>query len=314
MEPSTSAEAAAAAAAGGPDPRLELMGSFVIKSLKLKPEKWTRVVTVEEHKGIIKEFLDRNTPVVLIIILTPAAQLVPSTTFPLSQLKSKGVYFIKRYALPIPREDCGNFIIYGDLATRTIDQLSALVEEVLVPLLSNEDNYRSWPIMVAQDVQKHVHSLKSTVHQVKGQVSGETILAMPVGVEKIVKAAKELVETEQCQFDLYLKSAIEGVVIKWATQIHEVIKESPSNAFANGQNPTPHTGEYEVVVVAPRVAVLFLASSVYYLLIKFKSPHILATPTFACSYSSKSFVLLYYLFTNDILCACNMYVLLMLLS
>nr|NP_001262793.1 dynein heavy chain at 93AB, isoform C [Drosophila melanogaster]AGB96173.1 dynein heavy chain at 93AB, isoform C [Drosophila melanogaster] len=241
MEPSTSAEAAAAAAAGGPDPRLELMGSFVIKSLKLKPEKWTRVVTVEEHKGIIKEFLDRNTPVVLIIILTPAAQLVPSTTFPLSQLKSKGVYFIKRYALPIPREDCGNFIIYGDLATRTIDQLSALVEEVLVPLLSNEDNYRNWPIMVAQDVQKHVHSLKSTVHQVKGQVSGETILAMPVGVEKIVKAAKELVETEQCQFDLYLKSAIEGVVIKWATQIHEVIKESPSNAFANGQNPTPHT-------------------------------------------------------------------------
>ncbi|EDW38589.1 GL12690 [Drosophila persimilis] len=241
MEPSTSADAAAAAAGGGPDPRLELMGSFVIKSLKLKPEKWTRVITVEEHKGIIKEFLDRNTPVVLIIILTPAAQLVPSTTFPLSQLKSKGVYFIKRYAEPIPREDCGNYIIYGDLATRTIDQLSALVEEVLVPLLSNEDNYRSWPIMVAQDVQKHVHSLKSTVHQVKGQVSGETILAMPVGVEKIVKAAKELVETEQCQFDLYLKSAIEGVVIKWATQIHEVIKESPSNAFANGQNPTPHT-------------------------------------------------------------------------
>ena len=46
--------------------------------------------------------------------------------------------------------------------------------------------------MVAQDVQKHVHSLKSTVHQVKGQVSGETILAMPVGVELIVKLAARL--------------------------------------------------------------------------------------------------------------------------
>ncbi|TMW50187.1 hypothetical protein DOY81_004746 [Sarcophaga bullata] len=239
-QPSTSAEAAAAAG-NGPDPRLELMGSFVIKSLKLKPEKWTRVITVEEHKGIIKEFIDRPTPVVLIIILTPAAQLVPTTTFPLSQLKSKGVYFIKKYALPIPREDCNNFIICGDLATRTIDQLSALVEEVLVPLLSNEDNYKSWPVMVAQDVQKHVHSLKSTVHQVKGQVSGETILAMPVGVEKIVKAANKISENPHLQIDLYLKSAIEGVVIKWANQVHEVIKENPANAFLNGQNPTPHT-------------------------------------------------------------------------
>ncbi|KAM7360514.1 dynein heavy chain at 93AB isoform 2-T2 [Cochliomyia hominivorax] len=238
-QPSTSAEAAAAAG-GGPDPRLELMGSFVIKSLKLKPEKWTRVITVEEHKGIIKEFLDRPTPVVLIIILTQSAQLVPSTTFPLSQLKSKGVYFIKKHPLPIPREDCNKFIIYGDLATRTIDQLSALVEEVLVPLLSNEINYKTWPFMVAQDVQKHVHSLKSTVHQVKGQVSGETILAMPVGVEKIVKAANKIGDNPNLQIDLYLKSAIEGVVIKWATQVHEVIKENPANAFLNGQNPTPH--------------------------------------------------------------------------
>lgn len=242
-QPSTSAEAAAAGS--GPDPRLELMGSFVIKSLKLKPEKWTRVITVEETKGVIKEFLDRPTPVVLIIILTQSAQLLPSTTFPLTQLKSKGVYFIKKHVQPIPRENCSNFIISGDLATRTIDQLSALVEEVLVPLLSNEINYKSWPFMVAQDVQKHVHSLKSTVHQVKGQVSGETILAMPVGVEKIVKAANEISGNPQLQIDLYLKSAIEGVVIKWATQVHEVIKENPSNAFLNGQNPTPNAGKLD---------------------------------------------------------------------
>ncbi|KAL9897380.1 dynein heavy chain at 93AB [Glossina fuscipes fuscipes] len=240
MDPSTSAEAAAAAAANGPDPRLELMGSFVSKTLKLKPEKWTRVITVEEYKGIIKEFLDRPNPVFLIIILTQATQLVPTTAFPLTQLKSKGVYFIKRNTLPVPREDCANFIICGDLATRTIDQLSALVEEVFVPLLAFEDNYKTWPSMVTQDVQKHVHSLKSTVHQVKGQVSGETILAMPVGVEKIMKVSQQIGENPHLQIDLYLKSAIEGVVIKWAAQVEEVIKESSAQAFANGQNPTPY--------------------------------------------------------------------------
>ncbi|CAD7086485.1 unnamed protein product [Hermetia illucens] len=134
---------------GGPDKRLEFMGSYVIKTLKLKPEKWQRVVTVEEHKAVIKEFLDRPIPVVLIIILTPAAQLVPSTSIPLAQLKSKGVYFIKKGLREVPREECEHFLIFGDLATRSIDQLSSLVDEVFVPLLSNEDNYKEWPEMVA---------------------------------------------------------------------------------------------------------------------------------------------------------------------
>lgn len=65
---------------------------------------------------------------------------------------------------------------------------------------------------------------------------------MPVGVEKIVKCAKELEETGSCDIDLYLKGAIEGVVIKWATQINDVMIECPSNAFKNGQNPVPVIG------------------------------------------------------------------------
>lgn len=150
----------------GPDTRFEFMGSFVQKTLKLKPEKWLRITTVEEHKVVLKEFLDRNLPMVLIIILTQSAQIIPATSFPLSQLKSKGVYFIKKYPEPVPKEDCKGFLIVGDLATRSIDQLSCLVDEVFVPLLSNEDNHKGWPEMVAQDVKKHVHNLKSTVYQV----------------------------------------------------------------------------------------------------------------------------------------------------
>lgn len=68
---------------------------------------------------------------------------------------------------------------------------------------------------------------------------------MPVGVEKIVKAAIELAETGDCTIDLYLKGAIEGVVIKWATQINDVMVETPSNAFNNGQNPLPIVGKWE---------------------------------------------------------------------
>lgn len=225
---------------GGPDPRFEFMGSYVIRTLKLKPEKWIRIQAFEEHKAIIKEFLDKPLPSVLVILLTPSAQLVPTTVFPLTQLKTKGVFFIKKLALEIPRDKCAEWMILGDLATRTIDQLSSLVDEVFVPLLSNPFNHEGWPEMVSQDILKHVHSLKSTVCQVKGQVSGQTVLPMPVGVEKVYEAARRIEEDPSAPVDLYLKSAIEGVVIKWATQINDVMDENPASAFNNNVNPLPN--------------------------------------------------------------------------
>lgn len=39
-----------------------------------------------------------------------------------------------------------------------------------------------------------------------------------------------------------MKSAIEGVVIKWATQINDVLTQESSQAFDGGQNPTPNAG------------------------------------------------------------------------
>lgn len=158
-----------------------------------------------------------------------------------------GVYFIKKRPEPIPKEESAEFLVFGDLATKAIDQLSSLVDDVFVPLLSNEENYDDWPEIVAQDVQKQVHNLKSTVYQVKGQVNGETILAMPVGVDKIVKVATELQETKKCTIDLYLKGAIEGVVIKWVIQVNDVYSEQPCSAFSGGQNPLPNVGEQHIV-------------------------------------------------------------------
>lgn len=35
-----------------------------------------------------------------------------------------GVYFIKKRSEPIPKEECAQFLVYGDLATKAIDQLS----------------------------------------------------------------------------------------------------------------------------------------------------------------------------------------------
>ena len=184
----------------GPDLRLDFMGSFIQKTLKLKPEKWQRLLTFEEHKTVIKDFLDLPCHMVLVIQFTASAQLLPVTVFPLTQLKSKGelrffqtnhqiknqaktflgVYFVKRLPIEVPRDNCSSFLISGDLATRSIDQLSCLVDEIFVPLLSNTENHNGWPevcvekyltlksfkrileleiFRVAQDVLKHVSSV-----------------------------------------------------------------------------------------------------------------------------------------------------------
>lgn len=74
------------------DPRLEFMGLYVQRRLKLKPEKWLRLTTTEEHKNLLKQFLDQEHQMQLIIVLTPSAQLLPLTNFPLTQLKTKGTH------------------------------------------------------------------------------------------------------------------------------------------------------------------------------------------------------------------------------
>lgn len=66
--------------------------------------------------------------------------------------------------------------------------------QIFVPLLSNKDNHKAWPPSVAQDISQHVHSLKSTVYQVRGFVAGKTVLPMPIGIDKVHEVAKNLTE------------------------------------------------------------------------------------------------------------------------
>ncbi|KAI8438867.1 hypothetical protein MSG28_011209 [Choristoneura fumiferana] len=218
------------------DPRFDFIGSYAVKSLKLKPEKWLRVLSVEEHRSTLKDFVDKPFPVLLVVVLTHAAQLVPVISFP-CYLKNKAVYFVKKKPAVVPKENCSEMVIFGDLAPRLIDELAALVDEVFVPLLSNPLNHEGWPLVVSQDILKQIHSLKSTVYEVKGKVNGQTVLPMPVGVELVYEAEKGLLRGEEV--DLYLKSAIEGVIIKWAQQINDVMMDDSGQAFDNGQNPVP---------------------------------------------------------------------------
>lgn len=81
----------------GGDPRLDFMGVYVQRRLKLKPEKWARLTTTEEHKSTLKEFLDGDQQMQLIVVLTLSAQLLPLINFPLAQLKTKGNFSCQKH-------------------------------------------------------------------------------------------------------------------------------------------------------------------------------------------------------------------------
>lgn len=114
--------------------------------------------------------------------------------------------------------------------------------QILVPLLSNSQNHDRWPNVIAKDVHKHVHSLKSTVYQVKGEVNGQTVLPMPVGIDKVQEVERTLIESNGEICDLYLKSAIEAIIIKWSTQINDVLVNDCSEKNENIVNPVPSDG------------------------------------------------------------------------
>lgn len=75
---------------GSSDFRLEYIGAFVQKSLKLKPEKWGRLLLTEEYRNAVHDFLDNPLPAALFVALTPNAQLVACTSFPIPCQRTKG--------------------------------------------------------------------------------------------------------------------------------------------------------------------------------------------------------------------------------
>lgn len=73
----------------------------------------------------------------------------------------------------------------------------------------------------------------------KGALQSQTLLPLPPGIERVFLAEEAHLESEGKDVDLQLKSAIEGAVIKWASAVGDILKQTSRIAFANGAHPTP---------------------------------------------------------------------------
>ncbi len=115
------------------DPRVEFIAVYLLKTLKLKGEKWMKMYAIEENKIIIQEFLDKNEQSLLVFMLNSAQALTVSYSYP-NQLKNKACYFSKKSKEAISRDvNIKDALVYGDLSYSPIEQLSAILDEVCHP-------------------------------------------------------------------------------------------------------------------------------------------------------------------------------------
>eukprot|EP00058_Branchiostoma_floridae_P010281 XP_002595769.1 hypothetical protein BRAFLDRAFT_200305 [Branchiostoma floridae] len=218
------------------DGRVEFISEYALKTFKQKPEKWAKCYGQEETRIMLHEFFDKAENTHLFVLANAAGTLSVTNEMPTS-LKGKAVYFIKKRKEAIKgTEGLRTDLYIGDLSYSPLDQLSALVDDVIVPMLQNDRNHDGWPNVVCQDVMRHVHNLKSNVYVVGGQVKGKTLLPLPAGAERMdgVEPAKE--ETS----DRHLLHSIESIVIEWSHQIRDVLSRDSAKPLLDGLNPTPY--------------------------------------------------------------------------
>ncbi|XP_052132343.1 dynein beta chain, ciliary-like [Frankliniella occidentalis] len=182
-----------AAPGGSEDERLEFIFEYLSKSLRLKQEKWAKMMSNEELRFVVMEFLERTTSNVLVMLLSPAGVLTPVLGFP-TNAKGKSSYFIRKRKEPVTKENLRDLLIFGDMAPRPVEELAVLVDEVFMPLLVNPVNQRGWPTVVAEDVKKHLYGLKCDLYEVRGRMNGQTLLPMPLNVAKVYQVHRDLVD------------------------------------------------------------------------------------------------------------------------
>lgn len=111
------------------DERVIFIADYVIKNLKIRPDRFEKYYTLEENKKVFKDFFDRpNIP--SLIIIQSGSTISAQYEFP-SNPKTKSCYFIRRAAEFITKEtSMRKFLLYGDLSYVPLDHLSGMVKEV----------------------------------------------------------------------------------------------------------------------------------------------------------------------------------------
>ncbi|CAG0893722.1 unnamed protein product [Darwinula stevensoni] len=212
------------------DTRPEFISDYLQKTLRLKPDRWTKFIASEDNKKIIQEFLDKDYPDLIVITQNAAGQLGIALAFPIGS-KSKSVYFMKKSRGAVPRDKIKQALVFGDMSPVPLDQLCILIDEVpficgfldgvrvLIPLLSNKGNLETWPQPIRDDICNQIQELKGTNRRVTGQTKGRAVLPLPLETEEI-DAAERIAQTESVFPSFSLDGGEMGKIHRFVSRFH----------------------------------------------------------------------------------------------
>uniref|UniRef100_A0ACB8EKG7 Dynein heavy chain 17, axonemal n=1 Tax=Sphaerodactylus townsendi TaxID=933632 RepID=A0ACB8EKG7_9SAUR len=219
------------------DKRLDFIEKYCYLSLRMKPDKWSKFATSEEVLAMLNEFYEKQDLMVLVITLNPTGQLVPCIGFP-SVLKNKAVYFVKRKHENITKDNIQNAVLVGDLSPSPVEQMMAVVEEVVYSLFLRSENLAGWPQVVAEDVIRQAHRLKNEMFVMGGKIKGKTLLPLPERVDMLYTAT-DMFDGLSASVDSTLLHSIETIIIDWSHQIRDILSKDSAQPLLDGLNPLP---------------------------------------------------------------------------
>ncbi|XP_041969099.1 dynein beta chain, ciliary-like [Aricia agestis] len=219
------------------DTRLEFMSEYILRSLKQKIEKWTKFITGDE-KHILFRFFDISQYKIIVFRMNMAGLITCSLSFP-PMSRGKLIYFLRNTNEKLTVKNVREILSMGEMSGNVLMDLSVMADEVIGPLLCNPENQKGWPKIVKNDMKKHVNDLRNLMHQLKGEMTSQVMLPMPDGIENIFHAETRLKESNNEDVDLFLKTNIEGAIIKWAQQVYDLLQEDSYMAFKRNKFPLP---------------------------------------------------------------------------
>ncbi|XP_075248756.1 dynein beta chain, ciliary-like isoform X2 [Convolutriloba macropyga] len=218
--------------AGDPseDVRFLFFEEYILRAMKLKGDKWAKLINVDENAALIFTFFDNAEQEKLLFTLNAGGMLQVSLDWPLAT-KSKTLFYLKRNkATRVTKDNYKTAFIYGDLSLVPLDQLNSFVDDIVLPLMGNDKNHDAWPKVISEDLVRHCYGMKNKVHVVNGLTKGTTLLPMPAGTERMEEFEAE---------DRQVVHAIEGIIIEWTHQIRDILKTDSSAPLLADMNPNP---------------------------------------------------------------------------
>ncbi|XP_075803650.1 dynein axonemal heavy chain 11 [Microtus pennsylvanicus] len=221
------------------DPRVRFLGGRLRQALAFQEETWSQFLESEDHRQALGDFLESAGPASLLFCVADAGRLLAFPEIP-RDVKHNLVYLTKKMTESVEESDFSQTVLFGELPWSLLTHVTAFLDEILVPILSNKNNHKSWSCSISRDMEYHIEVMKNKMHVFRGKMSKRTLLPIPTIAENIDLDQHYSVTRPQSD-ERRILHAIESVVIKWSHQIQEIIEEDSAQPLLSGLHPTPET-------------------------------------------------------------------------